>query len=110
MSNRNVYFDIEINGQNGTKTGRIVFELNDDKVPRTARNFRELATHQNGFGYKGSRFHRIIPNFMLQGGAFTKGECTPPLLPARGVGARKFIPSFYRRRNWWKIHLWRKVR
>ncbi|TFK47496.1 cyclophilin [Heliocybe sulcata] len=69
----NVFFDITINGQ---PAGRITFKLYDDVVPKTARNFRELATGQNGFGYKGSSFHRIIPNFMLQGGDFTKGNGT----------------------------------
>ena len=42
--------------------GRIVFKLYDDVVPLTARNFRELATGQHGFGYANSTFHRIIPN------------------------------------------------
>ena len=42
--------------------GRIVFKLYDDVEPRTAKNFRELATGQHGFGYAGSPFHRIIPN------------------------------------------------
>ncbi|KAJ4002302.1 cyclophilin-like domain-containing protein [Lentinula boryana] len=64
----NVFFDISIQGQ---PVGRIVFELYDDITPRTARNFRELATGRYGFGYAGSTFHRIIPKFMLQGGDFT---------------------------------------
>ncbi|MER5793208.1 peptidylprolyl isomerase [Streptomyces sp. NPDC001980] len=69
----NVYFDISINNE---PAGRIVFNLFDDVVPQTARNFRELATGQNGFGYAGSGFHRIIPQFMLQGGDFTRGDGT----------------------------------
>ncbi|MEU2554553.1 peptidylprolyl isomerase [Streptomyces sp. NPDC013313] len=69
----NVYFDIMINDE---PAGRIVFKLFDDVVPKTTRNFRELATGQNGFGYAGSSFHRIIPQFMLQGGDFTRGNGT----------------------------------
>ncbi|MDX2606219.1 peptidylprolyl isomerase [Streptomyces caniscabiei] len=68
-----VYFQVSANGES---LGRIVFRLFDDVVPKTARNFRELATGQNGFGYKGSPFHRVIPEFMLQGGDFTNGNGT----------------------------------
>ncbi|CAL9450687.1 peptidylprolyl isomerase [Streptomyces sp. enrichment culture] len=69
----NVYFDVTVDD---APLGRIVFRLFDEVVPKTARNFRELATGQNGYGYKGSPFHRVIPEFMLQGGDFTNGNGT----------------------------------
>ncbi|MFH8259072.1 peptidylprolyl isomerase [Streptomyces roseolus] len=72
MSN-NVFFDITIDDQ---PAGRIVFNLFDEVVPKTAQNFRELATGQHGFGYEGSGFHRVIPAFMLQGGDFTNHNGT----------------------------------
>jgi len=73
-----VFFDITIGGRDA---GRIQFVVRKDLVPKTADNFISLCTGSKGMGkagkalhYKGSKFHRVIPQFMLQGGDFTTGD------------------------------------
>ncbi|XP_056219811.1 NK-tumor recognition protein isoform X1 [Seriola aureovittata] len=73
------YFDVELNRE---PVGRIVFQLFSDVCPKTSKNFLCLCTGEKGTGkitgkklcYKGSTFHRVVKNFMVQGGDFTEGN------------------------------------
>lgn len=92
MSNPRVFFDIEADG---VALGRIEMELFADVVPKTAENFRQLCTHQNGYGYKGSTFHRVIPQFMCQGGDFTNHNGTG----GKSIYGARFADENFTRRH-----------
>ena len=71
--NPKVFFDITADGE---AVGRVVMQLRKDVVPKTAENFLQLCMKEEGEGYKGSTFHRVIPDFMCQGGDFTNHDGT----------------------------------
>ena len=94
-----VFFDVTIGGRSA---GRITMILRSDICPKTCENFRALCTGEKGIGklgkklhYKGSRFHRVIPGFMAQGGDFTHDT---------GMGGESIFGEKFKDENMYKYH------
>ncbi|GFN89812.1 peptidyl-prolyl cis-trans isomerase [Plakobranchus ocellatus] len=88
-----VYFDISIGDES---VGTIVLGIFGDTAEKTSRNFRELASGEHGYGYKGSKFHRVIADFMIQGGDYIKHD---------GTGVGSIYGGYFEDENFTLNHL-----
>ncbi|MCJ1250744.1 phosphatidylinositol transfer protein csr1 [Trapelia coarctata] len=96
----NVFFNVayqeaDPKGAWKDKEGQIRFKLYDNIVPKTVKNFVTLCTGSQGYGYEGSAFHRVIPQFMLQGGDFTRGNGTG----GKSIYGEKFADENFQERH-----------
>ena len=87
------WFEIGIDGES---IGKIEIGLFGKTVPKTVDNFVQLAQKEEGQGYKGSIFHRVIKDFMLQGGDFTRGDGTG----GRSIYGEKFADENFKLKHY----------